>query len=33
MDLTKPTATAAKGNATAQPKKSGNFIATIAPIA
>ena len=33
MDLTKPTATAAKSNATAQPKKSSNLIATIAPIA
>jgi biopolymer transport protein ExbB len=33
MDLTKPTATAAKTNATAQPKKSSNLIATIAPIA
>jgi len=33
MAETKPTATAAKSNSTAQPKKSGNFIATIAPIA
>jgi biopolymer transport protein ExbB len=33
MAETKPTATAAKTNATAQPKKSSNLIATIAPIA
>jgi biopolymer transport protein ExbB len=33
MDLTKPTATAAKSNATAQTKKSSNLVATIAPIA
>ena len=33
MAETKPTATAAKSNATAQPKKSSNLIATIAPIA
>ena len=33
MAETKPTATAAKSSSTAQPKKSGNFIATIAPIA
>ena len=33
MAETKPTATAAKSNSTAQPKKSSNLIATIAPIA
>ena len=33
MAETKPTATAAKSNATAQPKKSSNLVATIAPIA
>jgi biopolymer transport protein ExbB len=33
MAETKPTATAAKSSSTAQPKKSSNLIATIAPIA
>ena len=33
MAETKPTATAAKSNASAKPNKSSNFIATIAPIA
>ena len=33
MAETKPTATAAKSSSTAQPKKSSNLVATIAPIA
>lgn len=33
MAETKPSATAAKSSSTAQPNKSSNLIATIAPIA